>query len=171
MGIAHQNVKSVSDAHPTELFYSSAELRNPRIFNMPARDIYHDCVRNALIKDGWTITHDPLRLSWGNKDMYVDLGAERFLAAEKENQKIAVEIKSFVGDSEMDDLEKAVGQFVVYRVVLAEREPDRILYLAVSKDVLRDIFEEPLGKLLPENNLVRVIGFDPQAEVIIKWRL
>ncbi len=27
---------------------------------MPARDIYHDTVRNALEKDGWTITHDPV---------------------------------------------------------------------------------------------------------------
>ncbi len=40
---------------------------------MPARDIYHNAVRNALIKDGWTITHDPLRLVWGGKDMFVDL--------------------------------------------------------------------------------------------------
>ena len=45
---------------------------------MPARDMYHDAVRNALVKDGWTITHDPFRLSWGGRDMYVDLGAEGF---------------------------------------------------------------------------------------------
>ena len=135
---------------------------------MPAKDIYHDAVKNALVKDGWKITHDPLRLTWGGKDMYVDLGAERLLAAEKAGQQIAVEIKSFVGDSEMDDLEKALGQYVLYRAVLAEREPNRALYLAVPKDVL-DIFEQPLGKLLLKNNLARVIGFDPQAEVILQW--
>jgi len=136
---------------------------------MPARDLYHDSVKRALIKDGWTITHDPLRLSWGSKDMYVDLGAERLIAAEKAEQRIAVEIKSFVGDSEMDDLEKAIGQYVVYRVVLAERDPHRAIYLAVPQDVLQDIFEEPLGELLLRNNLVQVIGFDPQEEVIVKW--
>jgi hypothetical protein len=136
---------------------------------MPARDIYHDSVKNALIKDGWSITHDPLRLSWGGKDMYVDLGAEQLLAAEKAGQQIAVEIRSFIGDSEMDDLEKAIGQYVIYRAVLAEREPNRVLYLAVPKPVLRDIFDEPLGKLLLKNNLARVIGFDPQAEVIVEW--
>jgi XisH protein len=135
---------------------------------MPAKDIYHDAVKNALVKDGWKITHDPLRLRWGGKDMYVDLGAERLLAAEKAGQQIAVEIKSFVGDSEMDDLEKALGQYVLYRAVLAEREPNRALYLAVPKDVL-DIFEQPLGKLLLKNNLAQVIGFDPQAEVILQW--
>ena len=47
---------------------------------MPARDFYHEQVRTALVKDGWVITHDPLRLNWGNKDLYVDLGAERLIA-------------------------------------------------------------------------------------------
>ena len=136
---------------------------------MPARDIYHNSVKNALIKDGWTITHDPLRLSWGGKDLYVDLGAEQLLAAEKAEQQIAVEIKSFVGDSEVDDLEKALGQYILYRTVLSEREPNRGLYLAVPKDILRDIFKEPLGQLLLRHNLVQIIGFDPQAEVIVEW--
>src|SRR3954463_401373 len=71
---------------------------------MSAKDHYHDCVKNALIKDGWVITHDPLRLPWGKKDLYVDLGAEQLLAAEKGEVRIAVEIKSFLGRSEVDDL-------------------------------------------------------------------
>jgi hypothetical protein len=136
---------------------------------MPVRDIYHNQVKNALIKDGWTITHDPLRLTWGDKDLYVDLGAERLLAAEKAGLRIAVEIKSFVGASEVDDLEKAIGQYILYRAVLAEREPQRRLYLAVPRDVLRDIFEKPLGELLLKNQLVQVVGFDPDAEVIVQW--
>jgi hypothetical protein len=81
---------------------------------MPARDRYHNQVRNALINAGWTITHDPLRLRWGVKDMYVDLGAEQLLAAEQDHCRIAVEVKSFVGLSEMDDLEKAIR--AVYRL-------------------------------------------------------
>ncbi len=136
---------------------------------MPAKDIYHDKVKNALIKDGWTITHDPLRLEWGGKDMYVDLGAEQLLAAEKGGRQIAVEIKSFVGASDMDDLEKALGQYVVYHDVLTELEPQRVLYLAVPRQVLRDIFEEPLGKLLLKNNRARLIGFDPHTEEIVQW--
>jgi hypothetical protein len=94
---------------------------------MPARDAYHDVVKSALIADGWTITHDPLVLKWGTKDLFVDLGAERLLAADKEGQKIAVEVKSFSGSSEIDDLEKALGQFTLYHDVLEEREPDRRL--------------------------------------------
>lgn len=136
---------------------------------MPARDIYHNNIKNALIKDGWTITHDPMKLKWGVKDMYVDLGAERLLAAEKAEQQIAVEIKSFVGSSEMDDLEKAIGQYVVYRSVMTRTEPDRTLYLAIHEEVFLDIFEEPLGQLLLEDHHVRLIVFDLQAEVILKW--
>ncbi len=84
---------------------------------MLVRDIYHDAVKRALIKDGWTITHDPLKLKLGRKDMYVDLGAERLLAAEKRGQQIAVEVKSFVGTSQLHDLEEALGQFVLYHDV------------------------------------------------------
>jgi hypothetical protein len=136
---------------------------------MPARDRYHDHVKHALLKDGWTITHDPLSLKWGVKDMYVDLGAERLLAAEKGQRKIAVEIKSFVGPSELDDLEKAVGQYILYHDVLARVEPDRILYLAVNEEIFVDLFEEPIGQLLLDNRRVRLIVFDPQTEEISRW--
>ena len=91
------------------------------------------------------------------------------MAAEKGNQQIAVEVKSFLGASEIDDLEKAIGQYVVYRAVLAVREPDRKLYLAVPDQVLRAVFDEPLGQLLLKNHLAQVLGFDPQTEVIVEW--
>ncbi|MEO7327774.1 MAG: element excision factor XisH family protein [Minicystis sp.] len=74
---------------------------------MPARDLYHPHVIDALLADGWKITHDPLALRIGAKDMFIDLGAERFLGAEKSGRKIAVEVKSFVGSSEVRDLEVA----------------------------------------------------------------
>jgi XisH protein len=65
-------------------------------YTMPAKDRYHDTVKNALIKDGWTITHDPLRIRLARgKNLFVDLGAERLLAAERGTEKIAVEVKSF----------------------------------------------------------------------------
>jgi len=136
---------------------------------MPARDAYHNQVRQALISDGWTITHDPLRLQWGRKDMYVDLGAQQLLAAEKGMRKIAVEIKSFSGLSEMDDLEKAVGQFVLYHDVLSQVEPERMLYLAIDEATFVDLFEEPIGTLLLENDRVRLLVFDPAQEVIRRW--
>jgi hypothetical protein len=136
---------------------------------MPARGRYHDQVKNALIKDGWVITHDPLHLKWGKKDMYVDLGAEFLIAAEKDKRKIAVEVKSFVSQSEMEDLEQAVGQFTIYFEVLSHVEPDRELYLAVSEEVYINVFDEPIGKLLADSRRIRLIVFDPQSETIKQW--
>ncbi len=136
---------------------------------MPARDIYHEAVKKALIRDGWTITHDPYRLAVAETNLYADLGAERMLAAERAKEKIAVEIKSFVGPSPMTDLERAIGQFTVYQTVMAKTEPDRILYLAVRQKTLRDIFEKSLGKLLLAEHLVRLITFDPDEEAIVQW--
>ena len=136
---------------------------------MPARDRYHDCVRNALVKDGWVITHDPLRLSWGGKDKYVDLGAEELISAEKGGRNIAVEVKTFGGPSEVDDLEKALGQFGLYRTVLAKVHPGWTLFLAIPEEALQDVFDEPLGRLLIQELGVQLFGFDPDAEVITRW--
>ncbi len=108
---------------------------------MPAKDRYHQSVKNALIKDGWTITDDPLHLRWGKKDMYVDLGAEKLFSAEKDDQKIAVEVKTFSHPSEMLALEQAIGQYFVYFAVISRTRPDYRLYLAIHRTVFFDIFE------------------------------
>lgn len=136
---------------------------------MPARDLHHTCVRNALIKDGWTITHDPLRLAWGGKDVYVDLGAQRLLAADRGSDKIAVEIKGFARESDMEQLEQAVGQYVLYRAIMSRRDPGRELYLAVPELVARGVFETPVGELMRQDQGIRLIAFDPVEEVILRW--
>ena len=138
-------------------------------FNMPAKDIYHNAVKNALIQEGWIITNDPLHLKWGQKDMYVDLGAKQLLAAEQGTRKIAVEIKSFVSPSEMADLKDAIGGFVLYRAVMSRLEPDRILYLGVRDTVFTDLFEEPIGKLLRESENLNLLVFNSDTERITQW--
>src|SRR5262245_43532532 len=100
---------------------------------MPARNIHHAAVVRALTVDGWRITHDPYPLSFGGKDLFVDLGAEEAtLAAEKEGRRIAVEIQSFLGRSPVRSLEEAVGQYEIYRLLLAATESGRPLYMAIS---------------------------------------
>jgi hypothetical protein len=136
---------------------------------MTAKDIYHDTVKNALAKNGWTVTHDPLVLKWGSKDLYIDLGAERLLAAEKAGQKIAVEVKSFISPSEVDDLKSAVGQFIVYHDVLSRLEPERVLYLAIREAVFEGLFQEPIGKILLENERIRLVVFNPKTEEVVRW--
>ena len=136
---------------------------------MPARDVYHDQVKSALVKDGWRITHDPLSLKWNEQDLFVDLGAEEVLAAEKSGRRIAVEIKSFIGPFQMHDLEQALGQFVLYRIALRKEYPDHELFLAVTEKVYLKLFAEPEGRILVEDENLQIIVFDAQGEEIKQW--
>jgi hypothetical protein len=110
---------------------------------MAAKDIVHDIVREALEKEGWFIIRDPffLRVS-ENISMFVDLAADKLLLAERETLKIAVEVKSFVGLSNLSDFHLAVGQFLNYRLALEELESDRILYLAIPDDIYNTFFQD-----------------------------
>lgn len=85
---------------------------------MPAKDIYHDTVKRALIIDGWRITKEDFQLPWGGTRAIIDIIADKVFVAEKEGRKIAVEVKSFVGKSNLSELEKAVGQFIIYRFAM-----------------------------------------------------
>ncbi len=143
--------------------------RTAHLPHMPAKDIYHDVVRTALEKDGWAITADPLTLKIGRRSVLVDLGAEKLLAAERAGRKIAVEIKSFLSPSPIRDLEGALGQFVLYSKILNQQDPDRTLYLAVSRSVFGDLFSEEVGQLLLNTTDLRLIVFHPQKEEIIQW--
>lgn len=136
---------------------------------MPARDSFHDTVKQALIADGWTITADPLRVPFLGIDMYIDLGAEKLIAAEKENKRIAVEIKSFRGTSFLAQFHMAVGQFVNYRVALESQEPDRMLYLAVPLDTFTSSFAMPFALAVQQRNEIRLIVFDPEKKAVTQW--
>jgi len=136
---------------------------------VPSKDVYHDTVVAALKSDGWTITDDPLHISFGGKDAYVDLGAECPIGAVKGGQRIAVEIKSFVGPSDMRDLEVALGQFCLYREVLAEIDAERTLFLAVPLYAWKGLFSAPLGQLVIQRYQLRFLVFDEQQRRIIQW--
>jgi len=137
---------------------------------MPAKDIYHDNVKKALIKEGWQITHDPLTLQFNETDfLYVDLAAEKIITAEKEEKKIAVEVKSFSNDSPMYDFHLALGQFLNYRMTLEENEPNRVLYLAVPLDTYQSFFQRPLPKAAVQRHQLKLIVYRIKKEEIAKW--
>ncbi|MEQ8958959.1 MAG: element excision factor XisH family protein [Coleofasciculus sp. C2-GNP5-27] len=136
---------------------------------MPAKDLYHDKVRVILEQDGWTITDDPFKLKWGLRELFVDLGATQLIAAQKAERKIAVEIKSFVKASPITDLEAALGQYILYQNILEETEPNRHLYLAIRKATYREIFSEPIGRLVLTKNSLHLLVFDPHKEMIVQW--
>jgi len=134
-----------------------------------AKDVFHNAVRKGLEKEGWVITDDPLRIKAGGADMQIDLGAEKIIAAERGDEKIAVEVKSFIGASNISEFHTAVGQFINYRVALEEQQPERILYLAIPKGVHRQFFFLPFVQTIIQRFQIILIIYDPIEEVILAW--
>lgn len=137
---------------------------------MAARDVFHGAVRKGLEKEGWIVTDDPLRIRAGRVDMQIDLGAERVIAAEREEEKIAVEIKSFISTSNISEFHTAVGQFINYRVALEEQQPNRILYLAIPLGAYQTFFTLPFVQTIIERFQIKLIVYDPADEVIVEWK-
>jgi hypothetical protein len=137
---------------------------------MPAKNVYHDAVVDALKADGWTITADPLALKVGERDLFVDLAAERpVIGAERGSEKIAVEIQSFANPSAVRNLQEALGQYLLYRVVLARQQPDRPLFLGVASEVYDGILSEPLGQIVLTDLNIRVLVYDPDSRKVTRW--
>ncbi|NEO30399.1 MAG: fatty-acid oxidation protein subunit alpha [Symploca sp. SIO3C6] len=136
---------------------------------MSARDVFHNAVKAALRKDGWTITNDPLYLRLGDDQLRIDLAAERLIAAERGHQKIAVEVKSFLAPSAVAEFHTALGQFLNYRAVLQVQQPERKLYLAVTADIYQSFFRRDLPQLSIQTYQLKLISFEPVTEVIVQW--
>ncbi|MBW4623979.1 MAG: XisH family protein [Brasilonema octagenarum HA4186-MV1] len=136
---------------------------------MPAKDLYHDAVKNALIKDGWLIIADPYIIKYEDAELYADLAAEKPIAAERQGQKIVVEIKSFVGKSQMYDFHNALGQYIVYRNLIQLSEPEYNLYLAIDDIVYFNFFQRLSIQIITRQNNLQLIIVDTQQEQIVQW--
>lgn len=136
---------------------------------MAAKDLFHNAVKQALIRDRWVITADPLVIKIEEVKLEIDLAAERTIAAQKAGRKIAIEIKSFLNPSSITDFHAALGQFLNYRLALQMREPDRVLYLAVPIDTFESFFQELFVREAVKVYQVKLVVYHPIQEVIVLW--
>ncbi len=141
----------------------------PYFCEMAARDKYHFELRQALENDGWVITHDPYVLEMAETSYEVDLGAEKVIAAEKEGIKIAIELKSFLGESLAYDFHEAFGQFLEYRIGIEIQEPDRIIYLALAESKYERLMKLTLPKKAIERYSVNLLIFNPESKNVVQW--
>ena len=137
---------------------------------MSAKDQVHQHVVTALQRDGWSITHDPFKVRWKNRKLQIDIGAEKLIAAQKGTEQIAIEVKSFLGANDLEDLYHAIGQFILYRTALRKFEPQRTLYLAVDVKVFSQIFDDPEGEFLRAQEDIKLLVFDKHKEEIVLWK-
>jgi len=137
---------------------------------MSRKDQFHDAVKHGLEKDGWLITHDPFTIQISESvKLKIDLGAENLIAAQRDQEKIAIEIKSFITDSDISEFHAALGQYLNYVQALEDKEPDRILYLAVPLETHRDFFQIPFIQKSLKRHAVNLIIYDPIKEEIKQW--
>lgn len=134
-----------------------------------AKDIIHESVREALEKDGWTITHDPFTLETGEISIDMDLAAERLIVAERGPQKIIVEVKTFGDPSMVYSFHTAIGQYIDYRGALRDEGIDRELYLAISLNAYRRLNKASFFKRRFEENKVKIIVVNIVEKVITEW--
>ena len=136
---------------------------------MSRRDTHHREVVQALRNDQWVITDDPLVLDFAGRLVGIDLAAEKLLAAERAERRIAIEIKSFQGSSDFSEFHAAVGQFLNYRYVLGKTMPERTLYLAIPSEGFAGFFQEPDVQEIIQSYRIKLLVYDPQTEEILQW--
>ncbi len=136
-----------------------------------AKDIFHNLVKEALIKDGWTVTDDPLTLlNKAEGGISTDLGAEKIIVAEKGLTKIAVEVKSFINPSMIHDFMRASGQYYGYNVVIKRKQIDRILYLAMPSYAYKKLIKYEFIQAIIEEMSIKFILFDDKEKTIVTWK-
>ena len=137
---------------------------------MPAKDIYHDAVKNALIKDGWTITADPYPLEYEDVELYPDLAVEKFISETQKQRKIIIEIKSFISLSLMKDFELALGQYILYRdLIQLSQDEYQEIYLAIKNEIYDTFFQRKSIKAVVKLNQVALLVINTEKEEIVEW--
>jgi hypothetical protein len=136
---------------------------------MPAQDLYHDVVRDALRKDGWRITHTALQLKVKAESRAEELWEGPWLIADKDERKVAVAVDSFVGHSNLVDITQTWRQLGLSRPQLHAMDADRVVYLAVRQATYSACFAGGEGELVLAKEHMRLLVFDPRTEAIIQW--
>lgn len=138
---------------------------------MPKKDKFHETVKIALEKELWHITNDPLFVpTKGGNNFFIDLGAERFIGAEKDGESIAVEIKSFSGNSPMYSFYEILGQFLVYKIALREQTKTWALFIAISDIGYKKLVESPVLNQAIQEYQLKFIIINPTTKTVVEWK-
>jgi len=136
-----------------------------------AKDKYHEHIIEALIKDGWEITHDPYIIEFDDDDkLKIDLDAQKIIGAEKEGHRIAVEVKSFLNESVIYDYHSALGQMINYQIGIDEIEEERGLFLAMPHEAYEILRTKFVFRKSVEKNELKLILFDVKDKTIVAWK-
>ena len=135
---------------------------------MPALDYCHENIVHALEKDGWTVSDRQLRIRTAERIIYVDVSASKAVNGSRQ-QILLAEVKCFPNaDSTTRDLYTAIGQYLIYRVILAEVEENAPLYLAIPEAVYEVVFDSTIRRAIQENR-IKLLIVNLEREMIVQW--
>jgi hypothetical protein len=135
---------------------------------MPAKDKYHDQMVNALKNDGWRIVEENVVVGDEVRQLFIDILARR--ETDESVEAVLVEVKVFEdAKSPMTYLQKAIGQYMLYKAFLAYTDKPIPLYLAVPLSIYNDLFSESIINYAVQFLKMKMVIFDPVQEQIVKW--
>ena len=137
---------------------------------MSAKDTYHEGFKNALIKDGWEIIRDPYTIRYEGLKLFADLAGKKLFSAQKKDTNIIVEIKSFLSLSPIHEFQCALGQYLLYRTLLSQINPNYYIYLAIEQEIYETFFQKQAIQLVVKEYQVLLIIINIHQEEIIKWK-
>jgi XisH protein len=135
---------------------------------MPRLDQCHEQVVRALEKEGWTVAKKQLKLYAEDRQIFIDIRANRGINGTRQ-QILLVEVKCFPDrDSTTQELYTALGQYIIYRAVLAELNTPSQLYLSIPESVFTDIFD-PTAKRAVKDNQIKIVVVNLEREIVVQW--
>jgi hypothetical protein len=134
---------------------------------MPAKDLFHDVVLQALTRDGWRIVREQVSFIIAQRQVIIDIQATRG----GDSGVILVEVKGFGRSKSMiEELASATGRYLLYRLVMDEAGAEEVpFYLAVPDEVYAGILSEPIGILMRKRVNMKLCVFDPTRKEIVAW--
>ena len=136
---------------------------------MSRTDFYHDYVRDALIKAGWVVMKQFFAMPLADTRVEMDLLMER-VEADGSKTRIVVEVKNFREEKAyVSELQKSIGQYLLYREVLKSKRYDYGLYLAVPIAAYTNFISSALIRELFQKHEIQLLLFNPQDSTLLQW--
>lgn len=136
---------------------------------MPKLDSCHDQIVRALKKDGWQVADKPFRVEATGRTVFIDVRASRLVNGSRQEIMLA-EIKCFTGGQNTpSELYIGLGQYLIYRAILAMKYIEIPVYLAIPADVYDTIFD-PVVRRSIQDDKIKLILVDLVQERIVEWK-
>jgi hypothetical protein len=134
---------------------------------MPKYDSCQELFIRAFRKDGWNVTISITIDNDPDDPVYIDLRLSRLLNGIQSLLQIYIEVKCFSSTLKTHDVYAAIGQYLVYRTILARNNIATPLFLALPSTVYAAL-SEAVRELISLQN-IKCVTIDVENEKVAQW--